>query len=326
MMITDIHCHFVPEDFFKFAQSRSEFAIKVKRREGDAVDLDIRGMHFGLNTTFFEMDKQVERMARDGVERTILSLATPFIDYHLDGRLAAEAARVFNDALASAIAPDRARFGGWALLPMQDPEVAAQELRRCVRDHGFVGGHIASNVRGVYLHDARFEPIYRAAVDLSVPLFVHPADPLGKDRTREYELTIVAGYLFDNTINILKMICSGFLDRWPELKLVCAHAGAFAPILRARMQREVDTNPQLSSMLKMPVGDYLRRMYYDTICFEPEILRYVAGVVPVEHLLLGSDAPFPLGEPHPVSFVKGALPPAQADLILNRNFDRLMGA
>jgi aminocarboxymuconate-semialdehyde decarboxylase len=326
MMITDVHCHFVPEDFFRFAQSRNEFAIKVKRREGEALDLDIRGMHFGLNTTFFDMRRQIERMQRDGVERTILSLATPFIDYYLDAKLAVEAAVVFNDALAEAIASDRTRFGGWAMLPMQDATAAARELRRCIRDHGFIGGHVASNVRGVYLHDAQFEPIFRAAVDLNVPLFVHPADSLGKDRTREYELTIVAGYLFDNTINILRMICSGFLDRWPGLKLVCAHAGAFSPILRARMQREVDTNPLLSSTLKMPVGDYLRRLYFDTICFEPAILRYVAGVVPVEHLLLGSDAPFPLGEPNPVSFVRNALPADQADLILNSNFDRLIGA
>jgi aminocarboxymuconate-semialdehyde decarboxylase len=199
-------------------------------------------------------------------------------------------------------------------------------LRRCVSDHGFVGGHIASNVRGACLHDVRFEPIFQSAVDLNVPLFVHPADPLGKDRTREYELTIVAGYLFDSTINILKMICSGFLDRWPTLKLVCAHAGAFSPILRARMQREVDTNPQLSATLKMPVGDYLRRLYFDTICFEPAILRYVAGVVPVEHLMLGSDAPFPLGEPHPVNFVRNALPADQAELILNRNFECMIGS
>lgn len=325
-MITDVHCHFVPDEFFKFASTREEFAIKVKRREGDAVDLDIRGMHFGLNTTFFEMPKQLERMKRDGVERSILSLATPFIDYHLDVKLAVEAARVFNDALAGVIASDKARFGGWALLPMQDPVAASQELRRCVRDHGFVGGHIASNVRGVYLHDAQFEPIFQAAVDLGVPLFIHPGDPLGKDRTKEYELTIVAGYLFDNTINILKMICSGFLDRWPDLKLLCAHAGAFSPILRARMQREVDTNPQLKSTLKAPVGDYLRRLYFDTICFEPAVLRYVADVVPVEHLLLGSDAPFPLGEPDPVNFVRNALPADQVDLILNRNFDRLIGA
>lgn len=325
-MITDVHCHFVPDEFFKFASSKEELAIKVKRREGDDVDLDIRGMHFGLNTTFFEMPKQLERMKRDGVERSILSLATPFIDYHLDAKLAVEAARVFNDALAGMIASEPTRFGGWALLPMQDPAAASQELRRCVRDHGFVGGHIGSNVRGIYLHDAQFEPIFKTAVDLGVPLFIHPADPLGKDRTKDYELTIVAGYLFDNTINILKMICSGFLDRWPDLKLLCAHAGAFSPILRARMQREVDTNPQLKSVLKVPVGDYLRRLYFDTICFEPAILRYVADVVPVEHLMLGSDAPFPLGEPDPVNFVRNALPADQVDLILNRNFDRFIGA
>jgi aminocarboxymuconate-semialdehyde decarboxylase len=324
-MITDIHCHYVPDQFFRFASARPEFAIKVKRREGDAIDLDIRGVHFGLNTTFFELDKQMERMRRDGVERTILSQATPFIDYHLDSHLAVEAAAIFNDALALAIAYDRTHFGGWALLPMQDPDAAARELRRCVRDHGFIGGHIASNVRGVYLNDPKFTPIFEAAVDLGVPLFVHPADPLGKDRTRDYELTIVAGYLFDSTINILKMICSGFLDRWPTLKLVCAHAGAFSPALRARMQREVDTNPALSATLKMPVGDYLRRLYFDTICFEPAILRYVAEVVPVEHLMLGSDAPFPLGEPDPVNFVRNALPADQAELILKRNFDRLTG-
>jgi aminocarboxymuconate-semialdehyde decarboxylase len=325
-MITDIHCHYVPDQFFRFASARPEFAIKVKRREGDAIDLDIRGMHFGLNTTFFELDKQMERMRRDGVERTILSQATPFIDYHLDGHLAVEAAAIFNDALALAIAYDRAHFGGWALLPMQDPEAAARELRRCVRDHGFIGGHIASNVRGLYLNDPQFTPIFEAAVDLGVPLFVHPADPLGKDRTRDYELTIVAGYLFDSTINILKMICSGFLDRWPTLKLVCAHGGAFSPALRARMQREVDTNPQLQKTLTMPVGDYLRRLYVDSICFEPAMLRYVTEVIPEGQIMHGSDSPFPLGEPHPVTFVRNALPAAQAELVLARNFERLIGA
>lgn len=324
-MITDIHCHFVPDEFFRFASARPEFAIKVKRREGNSIDLDIRGMHFGLNTTFFEIPEQLERMERDGVERAILSLATPFIDYHQNERLAIEAARIFNDGLAVAIEGKRQQFGGWAVLPMQDPAAAAAELRRCVREHNFIGGHVASNVRGVYLHDDQFAPIYQAAVELDVPLFIHPADPFGKERTREYELTVVAGYLFDNTINILKMICSGFLDRWPKLKLVCAHSGAFSPILRARMQREVDTNPQLAANLRVTIGDYLQRLYYDSICFEPGILRYLTEVVSIERIMMGSDAPFPLGEPDPVNFVRNALPAAQAKLILSDNFSRLTG-
>jgi aminocarboxymuconate-semialdehyde decarboxylase len=307
-MITDVHCHYVPAAFWRFALTRPEFAVTVKRREGEAIDLDIRGTHFGLNTTFFDMTKQAERMQRDGVQRTILSLATPFIDYHLEASLTVEAATVFNDGLAAAIAPRRSRFGGWALLPMQDPDAAARELRRCVRDHGLIGGHVASNVRGVYLHDPRFTPIFETAVELDAPLFVHPADPLGRDRTREYELTVVAGYLFDSTVNVLKMVCSGFLDRWPALKLVCAHGGAFTPALRARMQREVDTNPQLRRTLTRPVGAYLQQLFVDSICFEPAMLRYVADVLPVAHVLLGSDAPFPL------SFDPDRVAEAQVDI------------
>jgi aminocarboxymuconate-semialdehyde decarboxylase len=325
-MITDIHRHFVPPDFFDFVKARPEFSVKVKREEGENIDVDIRGMHFGLNKTFFELGRQIERMKGEGVERAILSLATPFINYHLDGTVVVKTARRFNDSLASAIAANSDQFGAWAFLPMQNPAAAADELQRCVREFGFVGGHVASNVRGVYLDDEQFNPIYRVALDLNVPLFVHPADPAGKERTREYELTVVAGYLFDSTINILKMICSGFLDRWPGLKLVCAHTGAFSTILRARMQREVDTNAQLSATLRAPVGDYLARLYFDTICFEPKILEYAATVVPVEHLLMGSDAPFPLGEPDPVNFVRRALPAEQASYVLNRNFELLIGS
>ncbi len=324
-MITDIHRHFVPDEFFRFARARREFAIEIDREEGELIDLTIRGGRFGLNTTFFQIPKQVERMRREGVERAIFSLATPFIDYHQEERLAVEAARIFNDALAAAIAANRRQFGGWAFLPMQDPAAAAAELRRCVREHEFIGGHIASNVRGIYLDDERFAPVCKAAVELGVPLFVHPADPLGKERMRAYELTVVAGYLFDNTINILRMVCSGFLDRWPTLKLVCAHAGAFSLVLRARMQREVDTNPQLSATLEAPVGDYLRRLYFDSICFEPDILRYATQVAPVRHFLMGSDAPFPLGEPDPVNFVRSALPADQAQLVLSENFSQLIG-
>ena len=325
-MITDIHRHYVPPVFFDFVKTLPEYALKIKREQDEQIDVDIRGMHFGLTKTFFDLERQITRMEKEGVERAILSLATPFINYHLDIGVAVKAARHFNDAIADALAGQQNRFGTWAFLPMQDPAAAADELRRCVRDLRCVGAHVASNVRGVYLDGEQFDPIYKAALDLNVPLFVHPADPPAKERTREYELTVVAGYLFDNTINLLRMICSGFLDRWPRLKFVFAHTGAFSMALRARMQREVDTNAQLAGALKAPIGEYLRRLYFDTVCFEPKILEYAATVVPVEHLMMGSDAPFPLGEADPVNFVRRALPAEQASAILSRNFDRMIGA
>src|SRR5262245_12062649 len=324
-MITDIHCHFVPDEYFRFIRARSEFEVRLTHAQGDAVHLCCRGVPFGLNKTFFEPARQIERMNALGIDRCVVSLATPLVNYYLDAKLAVEAARLCNDGFAALVAAQPTRFAAWAFLPMQDPDAAAAELRRCVREHGFIGGHVATNVRGTYLPDERFHPIFEAARELDVPLFLHPVDPPGRDRTGDYELTVVAGYLFDTTINIFRMICSTFLDRYRGVKLICAHTGAFSLMLRNRMQREVNTNPALGSVLPAAIGDYLRTLYFDTVCFEPEYLHFAATVVPPEHLLLGSDAPFPLGEPDPVNFVRGALPPAQADMVLSGNFGRLTG-
>jgi aminocarboxymuconate-semialdehyde decarboxylase len=324
-MVTDIHCHFIPDALFQFVQVHPEFATRLTAHEGERIDINVRGMLFGLNPTFFEPSRQIARMDGLGIDRTVISLATPLVNYYLDPKLAVEAARLCNDGFAEVLRSNPKRFAAWAFLPMQDPAAAAAELRRCVRDYGFVGGHIATNVRGTYLPDESFRPVFDAARELDVPLFVHPVDPPGKDRTGDYELTVVAGYPFDSTINVFRMICSNFLDRYGDLKLVIAHTGAFSLMLRNRMQREVDTNATLSHSLPRKVGDYLRGLYFDTVCFEPDYLRMAAGIVPPEHLLLGSDAPFPLGEPDPVNFVRRALPADQAELALSKNYTRLFG-
>jgi aminocarboxymuconate-semialdehyde decarboxylase len=324
-MITDVHCHFIPDAYFRFVRQRSEFEVRVDSAPGDSVNLVCRGALYGLNTTFFDPERQLLRMNALGIERSVVSLATPLVDYYVDAELAMKAARLCNDGFAQLVASDPRRFAAWAYLPMQEPSSAAAELRRCVREHGFVGGHLATNVRGTYLPDESFRPIFDTANELDVPLFLHPVDPPGRERTGEYELTVVSGYLFDTTINIMRMICSNFLDRYGKLKLVCAHTGAYSLMLRNRMQREVDTNAKLSKMLNRKVGDYLRDLYFDTVCFEPDYLRFAAGIVPAEHLLLGSDAPFPLGEPDPVNFVRRALTADDAELALSKNFSRLIG-
>lgn len=324
-MITDIHCHFIPSQYFRHVTHRSEFDVTLAAEHDDSIDVVCRGTHFGLNRTFFEPERQIAQMDALGIDRIVVSLATPLINYYLDQELVADAARLCNDGFYQFVSEDPQRFAAWAYLPMQDPAAAAVELRRCVRDYGFVGGHVGTNVRGTYLSDESFNPIFDAAKELDVPLFIHPADPPGRDRTSDYELTVVAGYLFDSTINIFRMICSNFLDRYGSTKLVCAHTGAYSLMLRNRMQREVDTNSMLSHTLPRKVGDYLRDLYFDTVCFEPDYLRFAASVIPAENLLLGSDSPFPLGEPDPVGFVRRALSDESAELTLSKNFETLTG-
>ena len=324
MVVTDVHRHFVPNQFFRFIQSQEEYGIKVLREEDDTIDIQLAGTLYRLNRSFFDARPQIEGMDQLGIDHAIVSLATPMVNYYLDPGKAREAARLCNDGFAELTAAYPERFSAWAFLPMQDPEFAADELRRCITQHGFVGGHVATNVSGSYLPDRRFRPIFDAALDLDVPLFVHPVNPAGQERTAEYELTVIAGYLFDSTINILRMMCSGFLDELSPLKLICAHTGAFSIMLRARMQREIDTNPTLSATVPQRIGDYLRRLYFDSVCFEPGYLQLATTIVPVENILLGSDSPFLLGEPDPVNFVRNSLSADAAEKVLGANFQKLL--
>lgn len=323
-MVIDVHVHHVPEAYVRFVEKAAPYAVRLQPTGGEGMRLTAGKLQYALNRTFFDPERLVRRLDEMGVERAVLSLATPFVNYDVPAELGCAAAELYNNEIAALHAASPRRFEGWAFLPMPQPEAAARELRRAVRDLGLRGGYLPSNVNGRYLDSAEFSPVFAAANDLGVPLFIHPSNPPGRERMPEYELAVVAGYLFDTTLNIFNMIFGGLFDRYPNLRLCCTHLGGYAPMLRARMQRELDTNPALAARLKRPLGAYFRALYFDTICFEPSYLRAMvdAETLAPDRLLLGSDTPFPLGEPDPVGFVGrgfGGTAPALADAILRRN-------
>jgi aminocarboxymuconate-semialdehyde decarboxylase len=304
-MIVDVHVHHVPQAFVRLVEGAAPYAVRLSQARGEAVTLEVGPLRYALNRTFFDVERLIARMDEMRVERAVLSLATPFVNYDVSASLGREAAELYNNEIAALCRAAPERFAGWAYLPMQDPDAAAAELHRAVTSLGLAGGYLSSNVRGRYLAAPEFAPIFAAATALGVPLFVHPSNPPARERMGRYELAVVAGYLFDTTLNIFHMIFGGLFDRYPTLRLCCTHLGGYAPLLHARMQRELDTNPELAASLKRPLRDYFRALYFDTISFDPAYARAAveSGVVEPAHLLLGSDTPFPLGEPDPVGFV-----------------------
>src|SRR5262245_19034871 len=327
-MITDIHIHHVPEAFARFIEKSGPYLIHRDPPSGEMITLNVGPLKYGLNRTFFDPERLIKRMQEMGVDHAALSLATPFVKFDVSASLGIEAAQLYNDEIARMHRAAPNKFDGWAFLPMQDPDAAANEMRRAVRKLDLIGGYLPSNVKGRYLDSEEFASIFEAASELDVSLMVHPSNPPRRERMGDYELAVVCGYLFDTTLNIFHMIFGGLLDRYPDLRLCCTHLGGFAPLLRARMQRELDTNPGLAARLERPLTAYLRSIYYDTICFEPAYLRAALesdGIDPA-HLVLGSDTPFPLGEPDPVGFVQRSFrghSAETADAILHRNVSNL---
>jgi aminocarboxymuconate-semialdehyde decarboxylase len=326
---TDIHVHHVPPAFLRFVERAAAYAIQLDKPRGDDVQLAVGSLSYRLTRSFFDIDRLVARLSSMRVERAVLSVATPFVRFDVPASLALETAQLYNDAIAAVrnAAPDR--FEAWAYLPMLDADATARELVRAVKSLGLAGGYLPSNVNGRYLDGEEFAPIFATAAELDAPLFIHPSNPPARERMDQYELPVVAGYLFDTTINIFNIIFAGLFDRFPRLRVCCAHLGGYAPLLQARMQRELDTNSELASRLQRPLGDYLRAIYYDTICFEPWYLRAAVESKAVDptRLLLGSDTPFPLGEPDPVGFIErtyGETAPDLAANILRNNAARLL--
>ena len=150
-MITDIHVHHVPEPFARFVEKAAPYRMRREPASGESITVNIGELNYGLNRTFFDPERLIKRMQEMGVDHAVLSLATPFVKFDVPASLGIETAQLYNDEIAKMhrAAPDQ--FDGWAFLPMQDPEAAADELRRAVRNLGLIGGYLPSNVKGRYL-------------------------------------------------------------------------------------------------------------------------------------------------------------------------------
>ena len=152
-----------------------------------------------------------------GIERSVISLATPLVNYHVDAKLAVEAARLCNDGFAQLIAsPGRFQPGRFCLC-----RIPRRLRANCVGACATTDSSAATS-RAMYvvaICPIRFRPVFDAAESLMCHFSFIPLTRR-KDRTADYELTVVAGYLFDTTINIMRMICSNFLDAIKALNCV----------------------------------------------------------------------------------------------------------
>jgi predicted TIM-barrel fold metal-dependent hydrolase len=189
-------------------------------------------------------EKRLKSMDETGITVQVLSNSGPGPDL-LSGADGIALARELNDHLAAAVARHPDRFAGFASLPLQTPDAAAVELKRTVKELGFVGGMVNGTTEGRFLDHASFEPLLAAAVELDVPIYIHPhipPEPIrqayfsglpdGADRVLE---TAGWGWHSETAVHLLRMVVAGTLDRHPRLRLIVGHMGEMLPMMMARI-------------------------------------------------------------------------------------------
>jgi 2,3-dihydroxybenzoate decarboxylase len=279
---------------------------------------------------------RLAEMDAHGIERVILSLNSPGIQGIPDTATAITVARLANDVLAQAIAKHPTRFAGFAALPMQDPDAAAAELTRCMRELGFKGAlvngfsQVGSAETVVYYDDPRYASFWSVAEQLEAPFYLHPRDPL---LTREpiYEghpwlQGPVWAFAMETAIHALRLMASGLFDRHPRLTLILGHLGEGLPYNIWRVDHRLRKGPR-GIPAQRPLGDYLRANVYLTTSgnFRTPTLMDAIAEVGVDRILFSVDYPFERTVDAVTWFRDVALPEAERRAIAAENSSALFG-
>jgi aminocarboxymuconate-semialdehyde decarboxylase len=320
----DIHAHWFPPEWVRLMeQDAGRFGAKLVRTpKGYQVTTELLTNVF--TDEFVDLDRRLAGMDRTGVDAQLVSLTSPMV-YWAPGEFGLALAQAFNDAVSAAHRKHPTRLVGAAMLPMQAPDLALKELERAAKLPGLRALYLATNVNGTELDDKSFWPLYAKCEELRWPVFLHPVDTIGRDRTERFYLRNLLGNPYDTGVAAAHLIFGGVLDAFPKLEVNLPHAGGTLTAVIGRLDHGTRVRPELAHM-KQPPSAYLRRFTYDTIGHDDRINQHLVRMVGADRVLLGTDYCFDMGLAAPVETVgRLALTQAERDGILGRNAARLLG-
>lgn len=300
-MIIDCHAHLVPPSLLEAIRAQAGAFPSVRLIE-DGASL---GFSFAggkptrpVSKPLTDIPGRLKWMDEQKIERQVVA---GWLDMYANDIPAEEGAawsRLINSHLMQA-AKAEPRFIPLATVPLQDGKLAAAVLREA-HAAGFKGVMIGTQPKGKggVLDDPSLEPFWEAANELGSIVTAHPVFESGDDRVHDYGMANAVGRITDTMIAMSRLIYSGHITRYSNIKMLALIGGAALPFVVGRLR----TNYLLDKKLGDPDAA-LAAMYYDTIVQDPRSLRFLADVVGADRIMMGSDMPFPIGDLTPMKVV-----------------------
>jgi aminocarboxymuconate-semialdehyde decarboxylase len=238
-----------------------------------------------------------------GVDMQVIKPPPPQCYYAVPIEIAVEAARIVNDGIAEFVARKPDRLKGFGTVPMPDGHEAAKELERCVRELGFKGVQILTNVNGQELSHQTFAPFWQKAEELGVLVVIHPNGFSDGGRLSRFYFNNVIGNPLETSIALHYLIFDGVLERHPRLKLLAVHGGGYLPSYAGRIDHAWGARSDSHGSLPQAPTSYLKRVYFDSIVFTPHQLKELVRLYGADHIMMGTDYPFDMADYDPIGHV-----------------------
>ncbi|MGB3526743.1 MAG: amidohydrolase family protein [Flavobacteriales bacterium] len=306
LLTVDIHTHILPQDIPDFGRrfGYGGFIHLDHHRHGCARMMMDDRFFREVDANVWDPEVRMQECDHHRVHVQVLSTVPVMFSYWAKPKDTLNMAMFLNDHIAGIVEKYPKRFIGLGTLPMQDTELALQELERC-KLIGLKGVQIGTHVEGLNLGEPRLFPVFQACEEMGMAVFVHPWDMLGKERTDKYWSPWLVAMPMETTLAITTMIFSGLFERLPRLRVAFAHGGGSFPGTIGRIQHGFDVRPDLCAVDNpVPPKDYLGRFWLDSLVHDPAMLQHVVNLVGADKVALGTDYPFPLGELEPGTLIR----------------------
>ena len=290
----DLHTHYYPPVYFdRIREIPSEFSFG-KSPSGQTIITYRAARFFGVTPPMTDVAKRLEDMDRVGIDVEVVSLSTPNL-FFADAQQQPLVARMVNDAYADLVAQHPKRFKAFASIPMDSPAEALKELHRAIVELKMNGVILLSNIGGHDLTSPQYREFFAEANRMKLCILLHPMLPAHTDPFREYVLGPIVGFMFDTTLAVARLCFDGMFREFPDIRWIIGHLGGAIPFLMERLDNGWRDFPECRARIDELPSAYLKRLYYDTVNFNPHMLMMVRDMIGADRMLMGSDYPHLLG-------------------------------
>jgi aminocarboxymuconate-semialdehyde decarboxylase len=297
----DAHAHLMIPEADEYIAPFTSQDTRPLLRQANAVTREIMKRQFAERRhAMSDFDDRIAIMDTQAIDVQVLAPHPPQSYYHAKPDHTRRAAQIVNDGIATFAARAPRRFVALGTVPLNDPVAAPNELERIVKTLGFRGVQILGNVNGVEISDPIYEPFWKMAADLDAVVMIHPDGFSAGERLSGYYFPNMIGIPLDTAVALHYIIFNGLLERYPDLKIFSVHGGGYAAAYSGRMDHAWGARKDAYGSLPKAPTEYLRKVYFDGLVFTPHQLDYLIALYGADHILMGTDYPFDMGEYFPI--------------------------